>query len=141
MFLTRMAPAAGLILIAAGAAHGQEAERYQLERTEDGYVRLDTRTGRMSICREEEGDLVCRFAREQRSGGGERGEIFDRLDEIEDRLARLEAEAAETELPSEDEFERSLSYMERFMRRFMGLVEEFEEDEEPVEQPPAQDRT
>lgn len=137
----RTAIAAGLVLAAAGAAHAQNEERYQLERTEDGYVRLDTTTGQMSLCREEQGELVCRFASEQKAAGGKGGEILDRLERIEDRLTRLEAADAETGLPSEDEFERSLSYMERFMRRFMGLVQEFQDDEQPARQPPAADRT
>jgi hypothetical protein len=32
-------------------------------------------------------------------------------------------------MPSEEEFDKTLSMMERFMRRFMGVVKELEGDE------------
>jgi hypothetical protein len=44
-----MTPEQRLELIRAWAA---EPDRYRLEKTESGYVRMDTRTGEMSICEE-----------------------------------------------------------------------------------------
>ena len=54
-----LACAAALAGLAALPAAAEEAERYRLERTEDGYVRLDTATGAMTLCREADGRLVC----------------------------------------------------------------------------------
>ena len=31
-------------------------------------------------------------------------------------------------LPSDEDFEKGLSYMERFMRRFMGIAKEFDDE-------------
>ena len=47
-----------LALLCAPALAEGDAERYRLEKTGDGYVRMDTATGAMSTCREQSGQLV-----------------------------------------------------------------------------------
>lgn len=39
-----------------GTALAQNEERYRLERTENGYVRMDTETGTMTLCQERGGN-------------------------------------------------------------------------------------
>ena len=56
-------------------------------------------------------------------------------------LATLEAGGRSEELPSEEEFEQTLGYMERFFRRFMGIVEEFDREEKTTQPVPPADRT
>ena len=41
------------------SANVQAAERFQLERTDNGFVRMDTQTGQMSFCEERSGQLKC----------------------------------------------------------------------------------
>lgn len=123
-----------LTTIVATPTIAQDVERYQLERTEDGYVRLDTTTGRMSICQETSGQLVCRAAVEERKAYEQDiGSLHEQIEALESRVAALEAAPA-TGLPSEQEFEQSLGYMEQFFRRFMGIVRDFDDE-------PAPDRT
>jgi len=118
-----LALAAGLALPA--AAQG----RYGMEPTDSGYVRMDTQTGEMSVCRLRGEQMVCQMAADDRTA------LMEALEELEARVAVLERrlnvtapDAIERDgLPSEEEFERGLGYMEEFMRRFMGIVEEFEE--------------
>lgn len=120
---------AGLVMIAAATApvHA-EAGRYVMQSTEDGFVRMDTQTGEMSVCRTEADEVVCRL------GADERAAFFDALDALEARVEVLErrlnasgsAAIARDGLPDPEEFERGLGYMEEFMRRFMGIIEEFE---------------
>lgn len=137
--------AGALLLISAivlpGAASAQES-RYQLERTEDGYVRLDTQTGTMSLCREQGEQLICQMATEDREA------LEDRIDALADRIAALEGrsdpspEGQTSDLPSDEELERSMGIMETFMRRFFSIVEDLNRDfndETPTE--PAPDRT
>lgn len=132
---TRLAAATVLLALAATTGASAQEDRYTLERTQDGYVRMDTRTGRMSICSEKSGQLVCRLAVDDRDA------LQDDLDALQARLAAVENRLSALEgapaagLPSEDEFEQSLSYMERFFRRFMDMVKEFDSDA------PAPDRT
>ena len=58
MSLRTMGLAAAMIIVALPAA-GQENGRYQLERGEEGFVRLDTVTGDMTLCRETGSGLAC----------------------------------------------------------------------------------
>ncbi len=130
--MNRTIAAIGLALplaLPAGSATAQEADGpYRLERTEGGYVRMDTRSGRMWLCREDAGALACRAASEADDPAAGRGALEARIAELEDRVEALERPVAG--LPSDEEFERSLSFMERFMRRFMGIVRDMEEEPE-----------
>lgn len=114
--------------VAAVPSSAQDAERYQLERTQNGYVRLDTETGRMSLCEERSGRLVCRVAAEEREAHDrDLDALAARIEALEARIAALEAARQPSAgLPSEEEFEQTLGYMERFFRRFMGIVNDFE---------------
>ena len=127
---------AAMLAGAAGPANAQEVERYRLERTENGYVRLDTTTGEMSICEERGGQLVCRMAVQERTA------LQDEIDRLQARLDGLEKRVADLEkrptipdalLPSEEEFDRSMDYMERFFHRFMGIVKDFEKKKDQSE--------
>ncbi len=136
-----------LVSLAAGA-FAAEPDRYRLEKSPNGYVRMDTRTGQMSICEEKWGELVCRIAADERTAVQDEIErlqteveaLNDRLagvKALEDRVAKLENSVAakiENSLPTEEDFNRTMSYMERFFRSFMGIVKDFEsENSKPVD--------
>lgn len=138
-FMPLPAKAAGCILSLAflmSNANAQDAGRYQLEKTENGYVRLDTRTGALSICRLESEQLICKMATEDREAyEDDITDLGERVKALEDRVANLEPQLGRPQgFPSEDEFERSMSYMERFMRRFMDIAKSFDrQTEKPAE--------
>lgn len=123
-------PFALLLTAFAGGAAAQDVERFQLEKTDDGYVRMDTRTGEMSICAEKSGQLVCRLAADERSAFQDE---IDRLDgslkTLQDRVTALEKAPVLPGLPTEEEFDRTMSYMERFFRGFMDIVKDHDKDE------------
>lgn len=123
----------GLIALAmtalmAGSAHAQTG-RYVMEPTENGYVRMDTRTGDISVCRLEADQMVCTLAADERAA------FQDTLDELEGRIAVLERRLNASRdhaldpdrLPDPEEFDRGLDRMEEFMRRFMGILEDFDQ--------------
>ncbi|MBP1842043.1 hypothetical protein J2046_000287 [Rhizobium petrolearium] len=116
-------------LLIAGPALTQQAQpnRFQLERTESGIVRLDTQTGAMTLCHDENGTLACRMQPDERAA------YEQELDRLEKRVTALEERLSHTPpnaLPSDEEVDRSLSIMERFMRRFMAIVGEFIDERE-----------
>ena len=136
-----------LVSLTAGAL-AAEPDRYRLEKSPDGYVRMDTRTGQMSICEEKWGELVCSMAADERTAVQDEIErlqtevkaLNDRLASVkalEDRVSRLENSVAakiENSLPTEEDFNRTMSYMERFFRSFMDIVKDFEsENSKPAE--------
>lgn len=133
MRIASLAACLALASLAAGAAHAGDLERYRLEKSANGYVRMDTQTGAMSICDEKDGQLVCRVAADER--GAFQDEI-DRLQgqvkSLDERVAKLEgslAQKLESSLPTEEDFNKTMSYMERFLRSFMGIVKDMQKDE------------
>lgn len=108
----------------------QEQGRYQLERNGDAIVRLDTATGAMTLCREANGTLTCRM------GADERAAFEQELERLEKRIVALESNLATGGAkapPTDEEIDRSIGIMERFMRSFFGMVKEFEgRQEEPL---------
>lgn len=126
---------AASVLVSAPAS--ADNGRYVMEKTEEGYVRMDTATGEMSICAEKSGQLVCKLAADERAA------FQDALDRLEDRVARLEERVDRTlAYPSEQEFEQGLDNMEKFFRRFLGIVEEYDKNRQPPERPePPADKT
>ncbi|TIM36361.1 MAG: hypothetical protein E5Y69_17620, partial [Mesorhizobium sp.] len=50
---------------------------------------------------------------------------------LDERVVKLENSLAarfESTLPSEEDFNKTMSYMERFLRGFMGIVKDMEKD-------------
>ena len=143
-----------LLVSLLGSASADEPDRYRLEKTPNGYVRMDTRTGAMSICEEKWGELVCKMAADERTAVQDEIErlqtelkaLNDRLTTVkalEDRVAKLENSLTariEQSLPTEEDFNKTMSYMERFFRSFMAIVKDFEsENSKPAE--PGTDKT
>jgi len=124
------------------AAQAQDDSRYRLEKSGEGFVRMDTRTGQMSICESLSGQLVCKPAADERDAySGQVEELEKRIEALEGRLAAIEKSppSGVGNLPSEQEFEQTLGFMEKFFRRFMDVIRDFDRDlrqEEPAESGP-----
>ncbi|MBM7044546.1 hypothetical protein JTP94_05145 [Rhizobium lusitanum] len=125
-------PAAVLLTAPAFAAE-PDATRFQLERSGDHFVRLDRQTGAMSICQDQTGTLVCRMAADERAA------YDDELDRLSDRVTKLEKTVASnngSSLPSDADVDRTLGIMQKFMRGFMGMAKEFQNEvPDPKPQP------
>lgn len=131
--LSRSLVAAMLALSSLPAvAQDASADRYSLEKSETGFVRLDRQTGTVTLCKEVDGSLTCRMAADERAAYDEDlARLEKRVDLLEKQLASgMPAAAAKGELPSDTEIDRSIGIMERFMRAFFGLVQEFRQEEE-----------
>lgn len=112
-------------------AEEQDMARFALEKTESGFVRLDRQTGALTLCQEKDGALVCRMAADERAAYEEDlTRLEKRVEALEKTLADGRLPASGEPMPSDEEVERSIGIMERFMRSFFGLVEEFKQKEE-----------
>lgn len=124
-----------MVLSGAGPAFAQEpiANRFTLEKTENGFIRMDTRTGEMSICSEKAGQLVCRLAADERRAFEETlSDLSDRVAALEQRL-ELEAPGSlpgnsQDAIPDEAELDRALDAMNKMMRGFFGMVEDLRKE-------------
>lgn len=134
-----------ILLLSAGipavVAQETSTDRYTLEKSESGFVRLDRQTGAVTLCTEADGTLTCRMAADERAAYDEDlARLEKRVEALERQIADGTA-ARSGELPSDAEIDRSIGIMERFMRAFFGLVQEFQ-GQEPENQPgPVPDRT
>ena len=104
-----------------------EGERFTLTPAEGGYVRLNKETGAVSYCSVKDGAAVCRLGAEERAG------LEAEIDRLRKENAALKARAEAAPVPpaarpnatpSEEEFERALSFTERFLRRIMRIFRE-----------------
>lgn len=129
-------PTTLLLIIATGLAAPALAEdtdvaRFALEKTDGGFVRLDRKTGALTLCQENDGTLTCRMAADERAAYEEDlARLEKRVEALEKSLSTGRPLANAEPLPSDEEVERSIGIMERFMRSFFGLVEEFKQQEE-----------
>lgn len=101
------------------------ANRYQMEKTENGFVRLDTVTGEMSLCVERDGAIVCGPAAD--GGTTSSAALEARVKRLEERIEALES-ASRNDLPDDAEIDRAVGAMQKFMRGFFGMVEELRKD-------------
>ena len=102
-----------LLAVGAGVAfaasdQGSDDGRYTMTPVENGFLRLDTRNGHVSLCTDKEGAAECRLAADERAA---------LLDEI-DRLRKGDR-GSRNLLPTREDFEQAMQNMEEFMRRMM----------------------
>ncbi|MEQ8305059.1 MAG: hypothetical protein RIA09_00735 [Hoeflea sp.] len=128
-------------------AHSQEAiaNRFVLEKIENGFVRMDTGTGEMSICSLEGGKMVCRLTADERQAYEEAlSDLSDRVAALEKRIQTRTPDEDMTGIPDDAELDRALGAMEKMMRGFFGMVEDLRRDFEISPADPARplpDRT
>jgi hypothetical protein len=134
------------------SASGQDAPappgRYQIAPDEDGFVRLDTRTGALTHCGKQEGAWRCDVMAEERSDLEQRLDaLAGKVDALTAELDRLTASLSAMERkfqaspspppsatapsvsPREEELDEALSFAERLMRRFFDLVRELKSEQ------------
>lgn len=121
-----------------------EESRYVLEKTDSGFVRMDTVTGAMSSCEMDGKQMICRLAADERHA------FQDAMDELHERVDALEAKVDALSggamrpgagLPNDEEMEETFSFMEKFFRRFMGIAKDLEREFGGSDPAPVPDRT
>jgi hypothetical protein len=128
-------------LLAALPANAQESaaqtgaggtDRFQLERSGDGFVRLDRQNGEVSYCTGTGADLSCRSSPDERQAlQDEIDRLAARVDELEGRNTdRPVAEAGKEgdrsitlRLPSDEEVNSVFGFVQDAFRRFADFVE------------------
>ncbi len=127
-----------LPVLLSGSALAEGEGRYQMERTGEGFVRLDTVTGEVSLCREASGQIACRMAADERAAFEEELDALSRRVEALEKAQKLPLWDDKPRLPTDEEIDRTMGIMERMMQRLMAIVKNLEGEEEktaPQEQP------
>ncbi|MGI9422640.1 MAG: hypothetical protein ACR2PA_05565 [Hyphomicrobiaceae bacterium] len=115
-----------------------------MHKADDGFVRLDTQTGAMSLCRRDDDEWSCRPMASSGAAVGSDAETLRQENE------RLKAEVKRLEgllgledparpgtgkhafrLPSEKEVDKALDYFENMLRKFQERLKKLERGPEP----------
>jgi hypothetical protein len=137
------------VLLGAPAAYAEtarpdsESGRFTFHHVQDDLLRLDTRTGQISTCSKRSGDWTCQAVPDERAA-------------LESEIARLEGENAslkkqmiargvplpegmqpdspgarpqiELKLPNEADIDRLMTFMERILRRLIGMMQNMQKE-------------
>lgn len=134
---TVIVAAASLCALAGAAPEAEEKTgRFVMTPVEGGFLRMDTQTGAVSMCQRMQDKWSCELVADDRRSldreierlGQENRELSRRLDEAQgkqpgDRGSRLQ-------LPSEEDVDSALNYMQRLMRKFKEKLRELEADKD-----------
>jgi len=135
--------------LSATSLFAAEGERFAIEKTKYGFVRLDKATGAMTFCRENDETLDCAPAVTAKDSVetdvealGKRIEALEtRLKASEDYTKTLEGKLdtathspkfminGENRLPTDKEVDDAFSFMEKIMKRFMDMNHELDQDQ------------
>lgn len=121
-----------LVLVMANAAIAEPADpqtaengRYSMTPVQDGFLRLDTRTGAVAMCRVVNGAPECRLAADERAAlDNEIGRLQAENRDLRAKAAGARAANPPSNLPSDQDMDRALSFAERFMRGMMRIMRE-----------------
>lgn len=120
-------------------AQDEAAGRYTMTPIDDGFVRLDTRTGEMAVCKQSGGQLTCEPMEDQAKEQQEQlAQLRKENEELQQEVKRLELMLNmpgqnETEpptsnftLPTEKQVDEALDYFENIMRNIKERLERLE---------------
>jgi hypothetical protein len=107
-------------LLVLGPAQAQDADRYRRIPTEDGFLEVETATGAVRECRRTAEGYRCSAP----SADKLQGELERLTRENLELRQRLGPNPGSPKPPPDEEIDRALSVMERFLRRFMNILRE-----------------
>jgi len=144
--------AALLVVLAASLSPVNAAEeavgRYQMKPTDDGFIRLDTQTGAVSLCSRSAGDWACRGLPDDQKA------LHDKIARLEEQNRSLEDENRRLEdvmglnpgqpesgalngsvpqpgnkfaLPNEKDVDKAFDYFEGLLKKFRERLKKLEE--------------
>lgn len=132
---------------AAGVASQDRQGRFVMSPAENGFARLDTETGAMSLCTSRNEKWVCEpMEDEAKALRGEIERLRGEVRRLEEQAALADRSPGETppsaerperelQLPSEEEVDKALDYMESIFRKFRDRIKRFEEERKEDTQP------
>ncbi len=140
IFAAASAIALTSVVSAEPAAEGKG--RFTMSPVEGGLMRLDTETGAVALCTRKADAWACEAVKDG-TGSDEKAKIeaenkslkerIKKLEELANSLPPLDAPApAEppggiTKLPTEEEVDKALDYVERMFKKFRDRIQKFEQ--------------
>lgn len=136
-----------LLLIGAAPEREEAGGRYQITPAEGGaFLRLDTQTGAVSVCQRRDGKWGCEAVADDRRAlqgeisrlEGENKELQGTVKRLQELLAlpdpgnpekRAGRSGPRFQVPSEEEVDRAMDYVERMVRKFRDRLRTFKDND------------
>lgn len=135
--LSSLVPAALLVAATTVVTAQETPGRFAMKDIEGGILRMDTKTGRISQCKKKDGEWACESIADDSAGLEDRISELKRennalramLADAEKALLAAEGKAREKakELPNDEELDRVMAFIEKFMRRFFDFAKSMRE--------------
>ena len=117
------------------SAYAKESGRFTMTPTENGYLRMDTETGSVSVCHRKSGDWSCdNIEDDQLNLQHKLDQLTKENKRLKKELKNLERMAEDSEmvtrkkkkltLPTEEDVDKVMNFMERMIKRFKKMVKE-----------------
>jgi hypothetical protein len=104
-----------------------ENGRFTFAPVADGQLRLDTRTGQVSLCHSRQGNWICETIADDRAAyEKEIARLQTKISGLEALARRSSGETtskSDPKFPSDAEIERAMNFFEKVLRRFRGMIE------------------
>ena len=105
-----------------------ENGRYTMSPVEGGVMRLDTRTGQVSLCRQKPDAWACEALADDRAAyEKEIGRLQDKVAKLEVELGRGKQEGLK--LPSDAEVDSAMKFFENILRRFKAIIQNMQSED------------
>lgn len=151
-FARKSLPAlAAAVVLPFGAAFAEDAPRYTMTPSPDGFVRLDTITGAVSLCAKKDGEWACRaLPDDQRSLQERIARLEQENRELKDENRRLEdvmglngkqapgapttpdgSSGGKIPLPTEKDVDKAFDYVEGMLRKFRERLKQLDDPAPP----------
>lgn len=141
--MMRTSAIAAVICFAGAAAFPAMAQapddgkgRYALSPVDGGVLKLDKETGAVSLCANKSGGWTCEAVKDAGTPGdvarleSENKELKARVKALEDDAAAtgapLEPPAPKAQLPTEEEVDKALDYVENIFKKFRDRIRKYE---------------
>jgi hypothetical protein len=106
----------------------RENGRYTMSPVDGGVMRLDTRTGHVSLCRKKLEAWTCEAVADDRAAyEKEIGRLQDKVAKLESELGRGKKDALK--LPSDAEVDSAMKFFENILRRFKSMIENLQRED------------
>lgn len=116
-----------IALTASTAGAAEITGRYVLEKVEQGFLRLDSETGVMSLCAARSGVWECAAIKDEGLDGNEElARLRTENETLKKRLADLEKEGGATKLPNDQEVDRMMDIFGKMFDRFLDFAREMD---------------
>jgi hypothetical protein len=109
-----------------------ENGRFTMSPVEGGVMRLDTRTGKISVCRQKGAAWACEAAADDRAA------YEQEIARLQDKVAKLEGDLraggksepnSGMKLPSDAEVDKAMTFFENILRRFKSMMENLQRED------------